>query len=348
MSSRPVQKQMDFLSRVSLVSVKTDDWRHTSDTWRHLHDLILRHEPMYPEIGQWLGQRVGPELDSGKRLATLAYVNNKPVVASIVKPGAMTKICHLSATPEVQNSGLGQLLFALTAVQVRNVAREVYFTLPESLWEEKNNFFTSFGFDFKENLQYLYRPGAKELLCKTSSSTFWQNAKSRLNTLVHSLHGLETCLDSRGVLSVRPAYAERILNGKKTVEIRKHFPVEWTNQRVCLYATRKVGGLVGTVRVVDVVRQPPHDIWEMFGDDIGCSRAEFDSYVGDASQVSAVVLDDVRPLGTPLSRKLLRDSWGIAVTPPQSYCAIRQGSEWLLALAVAGAGEAAEWSSKMV
>jgi hypothetical protein len=48
--------------------------------------------------------------------------------------------------------------------------------LPESLWDEKRQFFNSFGFMKAVTARQQYRPGETELSCSAPLTTMWTRA----------------------------------------------------------------------------------------------------------------------------------------------------------------------------
>jgi predicted transcriptional regulator len=63
--------------------------------------------------------------------------------------------------------------------------------------------------------------------------------------------------------------------------------------------------LVGEARIANVVNGDPDRIWYAFAGEIGCSRQEFDSYVGSSVEVFALVLDDVVRYAEPIPLRVL-------------------------------------------
>src|SRR5260370_997346 len=74
----------------------------------------------------------------------------------------------------------------------------------------------------------------------------------------------------------------------------------WGGRSASVCATGGSRALLGTVRIRDVTKGTPDDIWERFGSAICCTREEFDSYVGDRTYLYAVHLADPRPYETPV------------------------------------------------
>ena len=140
----------DLFSIKDDIKIKNINYRDIilkSDDAELLKKLIAENEPMYPSIDNWYRQKVIPGLKSLERSAFIGYFNNKPMITAITKKGKNSKFCHLRIGKDFQNIKLGDLFFCIMAFEVRNWAKEIHFTLPESLWYEKKEFFKSFGFN---------------------------------------------------------------------------------------------------------------------------------------------------------------------------------------------------------
>ena len=81
------------------------------------------------------------------------------------------------------------------------------------------------------------------------------------------------------LLSVRPKFAESILNGSKTAEIRRQRPDVRPGTLVIIYATKPKGAIVGTARVSGMSQGSPDEIWKRHKAQVGISREDFDSYL---------------------------------------------------------------------
>jgi predicted transcriptional regulator len=97
------------------------------------------------------------------------------------------------------------------------------------------------------------------------------------------------------VLSVKPRWAYQILSGQKVVEIRRRFSTRWVDRSLSIYASEPERKIVGKAQIKAVVPGSPNDIWDVFGCDLACSRAEFDEYVKGCSEVFAIILENVCP-----------------------------------------------------
>src|SRR6267142_6017042 len=129
-----------------IVRLGGTDAKGLTDHFATFRQLVLENEPAYPGIDRWFKDKVVPGLRSSERVALVGYLKETPVVSAVVKRGDDSKFCHLRIHDDVQDANLGEVFFALMAFELRQIARTIHFTLPEGLWESKQDFFRSFNF----------------------------------------------------------------------------------------------------------------------------------------------------------------------------------------------------------
>lgn len=120
------------------------------------------------------------------------------------------------------------------------------------------------------------------------------------------------------LISVRPRFAAALLDGSKTVEVRRTSVRIERGTIALVYSTSPQRALVGAVRIADVVTRAPSTIWGRYGPATGLRRAEYDAYLDTASSATALVVDARCAFPTPVPLQCLRErADGFVV--PQSY-----------------------------
>jgi predicted transcriptional regulator len=120
------------------------------------------------------------------------------------------------------------------------------------------------------------------------------------------------------LVSIHPRHASKILNGEKTVELRRRFPEAGTRGALAaIYSTSPVQAVVGLARIRHVLKLPVARIWRDYGDAACVSKTEFYGYFSGVRDGYVIVLDDVRPVKRPVKADDLLTLFGIV--PPQSY-----------------------------
>jgi predicted transcriptional regulator len=125
--------------------------------------------------------------------------------------------------------------------------------------------------------------------------------------------------DTALLLSLRPRFANALVGGEKTVELRRTRPASATpGQLVLLYAASPDRQMVGTATVASIDVASPDEIWLAHREGVAISRLEFDQYFDGASTAVAIVIEEAKALGRPRPLDELRRRWR-GFRPPQSF-----------------------------
>lgn len=120
------------------------------------------------------------------------------------------------------------------------------------------------------------------------------------------------------LISIRPEYANQIMDGCKTVELRRRFTKEInTKTRLFIYSSGPVGAIVGSVRIDKVTELPVKQIWKQFGQAACIEKTDFENYFDGIKFGLALSLGKVTALDEVVDKEDMLDRWGIR--PPQSY-----------------------------
>jgi predicted transcriptional regulator len=306
-------------SQISVHRLTRSDSKHQSDRWRVFTQFVEEVEHMYPSIKQWLERKVAPQLDTPHRRAFLLSSGDRPIASVVLKRGDSSKLCHVRIAPEFQDNNLGSLLFCLLAQEIRSIATEVHFTLPESLWYERREFFRSFGFSESHKANQQYRLFDAELSCSAPFRDFWLHATEHTATIRKFLCSAGYVDVPPLVMSIKPRFARAVISGEKRVEIRRSFSSKWVDHRLCIYSSAPEQKLLGEATVLSVVSASPEEIWATFGNEIGCGRAEFNEYAHGTQKLVAITLGDVREYEQPMCLQDIRALSGGEFLPPQSH-----------------------------
>jgi predicted transcriptional regulator len=99
---------------------------------------------------------------------------------------------------------------------------------------------------------------------------------------------------SAAIISIHPDYAEAIVSGSKTIELRRRIPAIPIGSTLWIYATLPMGAIIGTAKVTRIVRASPNAIWKKYGKLAGINRADFQAYFDGADEAIAIGLGDAR------------------------------------------------------
>lgn len=120
------------------------------------------------------------------------------------------------------------------------------------------------------------------------------------------------------LMSIKPQHVKNILDGAKTVELRRRAVSFSAGTKIWIYCTLPIGAiqLVATTAKIEI--NTPKYIWNKYANDMCIDGDEFFRYVYGAQFVSAISLTKIVKLKAPISLKMLRTQFSY-LNPPQSY-----------------------------
>lgn len=120
------------------------------------------------------------------------------------------------------------------------------------------------------------------------------------------------------LLSIKPEFALQIIEGKKTIELRRKFPTEKViGGFAVIYASSPLQKIIGYALIENVSFLAIDKIWHQYGKQSKVQKDFFAQYYSNLSHGLAVHLKQPLPLKRQVSLKELKDRYGIL--PPQSY-----------------------------
>lgn len=121
-------------------------------------------------------------------------------------------------------------------------------------------------------------------------------------------------------LSVKPQFAEAILTGAKTLELRKIAPIRGYGAEILVYATAPTAAIVGTAQLDRNPRCREVGLRDFDAMRMACvSAAVMREYVGERDYVYGLRLSDPVRFTHPISLAVARERWGASIAPPQGY-----------------------------
>jgi predicted transcriptional regulator len=120
------------------------------------------------------------------------------------------------------------------------------------------------------------------------------------------------------LLSIRPHFVERILDGAKTVELRRQRPAVLPGELAFIYASRPVHALVGAFIISELMEASPSALWPMIRSRCGVTRREYAEYFSGSKKAVALGIESTWLAPEPVSLEELRQRWP-GFTAPQSY-----------------------------
>lgn len=120
------------------------------------------------------------------------------------------------------------------------------------------------------------------------------------------------------LISVKPKYAEKILNGEKTVELRKSAPTRIKEGGyILIYVTSPVKQILGICQIGRIMKDTPSELWKKVKFNAGVTKSEFNDYFADYKNGYGLILNNVNNL-EPIDLDYLKSSIS-GFNPPQTY-----------------------------
>lgn len=120
------------------------------------------------------------------------------------------------------------------------------------------------------------------------------------------------------LLSVHPVYANHILSGQKTAEIRRSRPNISPGSFVYIYASAPSKSIIGVFQVAEIITEPVNSLWRTVNAKALVTKEQFESYLYGISHAHAILIAHVLKLVNPISLDYLRLIWP-GFRPPQSF-----------------------------
>lgn len=122
------------------------------------------------------------------------------------------------------------------------------------------------------------------------------------------------------LLSLQPQFAEKLLCGEKTAELRRVRPrLATVGRRVLFYSSSPVMAVSGGATIEAIEEAPRTALWSRIGKASGVTKSQFDAYFAGARSNVALLVTDVWRCSTPIPLATLRRRLP-QFHPPQSYC----------------------------
>ena len=121
------------------------------------------------------------------------------------------------------------------------------------------------------------------------------------------------------LLSIKPEYAQSILDGTKKYEFRRRVYRDSRVNTIVIYATKPVGKVIGEFSIKEIHSDHPDILWERTKEFSGITKSFFLSYFSGKEIGHAIEVKKVRKYRKPRNLNDFLPS-GVA---PQSYAYVK-------------------------
>ncbi len=117
------------------------------------------------------------------------------------------------------------------------------------------------------------------------------------------------------LLSVKPKYVEKILDGEKKYEFRRTIFKKSEIEKVYIYSSSPVGKITATFEIERILTDEPEKIWELCHKYAGISEKDFFSYFKNSDIAHAIKIGNICKFPFPIDPYQVIENFN----PPQSY-----------------------------
>jgi predicted transcriptional regulator len=118
------------------------------------------------------------------------------------------------------------------------------------------------------------------------------------------------------LLSIRPKYAEAILDGEKKYEFRKSiFSKNVYIEKIFIYSTNPEKKIVGAFQIERIIEDRPSNLWDNLGAYSGLNSSEFFGYFRDNKIGFAIKIKNFEKFENPIDPHNIIPNF----IPPQSF-----------------------------
>lgn len=125
-------------------------------------------------------------------------------------------------------------------------------------------------------------------------------------------------MDRSVLMSIKPRFALRILQGEKRIEFRRSSPRFGPGSTVFVYISSPVQEVSALFTIDEIVSGPVELIWRRYRRVSGLSKREFFEYYAGSRTAYGIRIAQIFPFSTPLSLEQLKEMLPEFV-PPQNY-----------------------------
>jgi predicted transcriptional regulator len=117
------------------------------------------------------------------------------------------------------------------------------------------------------------------------------------------------------LLSVKPRFADLILDGSKLVELRRSIPAQSVST-IAIYSSSPIQAIVALADVQKIIEASPTKLWAIANENGGgLSKSELMSYFDKKTTGFALMLENIRVFTSPINPKKVFKSF----VAPQSF-----------------------------
>ena len=120
------------------------------------------------------------------------------------------------------------------------------------------------------------------------------------------------------ILSIKPKYAHKILDGNKTYELRKNIFKNSEIKTVLIYASAPISKIIGEFEIDKIIHLELDKLWIAVKDKAEVDKEFFDEYFSSKQKGYAIAIKNVKKYKTSID---ISEKYGIKA--PQSFAYVK-------------------------
>jgi predicted transcriptional regulator len=124
-------------------------------------------------------------------------------------------------------------------------------------------------------------------------------------------------------MSIRPKYAQAIIDGKKQYEYRKRLPKRTDIDKLYVYASKPIKAIIAYFTIGSVISDNPQKVWELTKKDGGITKKQFNEYFKGRDIAHAIEIRGVTKFVIPINPKQVIQGF----ITPQNFCYVDRDLE---------------------
>jgi len=96
------------------------------------------------------------------------------------------------------------------------------------------------------------------------------------------------------ILSIKPIYAEKILNGEKTIELRKSIFKKNNIKKVIIYASSPISKVIGEFEIESILHDEINELWKKTKKENGVDIEFFKQYFENREKGYAIKIKNTK------------------------------------------------------
>ena len=96
------------------------------------------------------------------------------------------------------------------------------------------------------------------------------------------------------ILSIKPIYAEKILNGEKTFELRKSIFKKNNIKKVIIYASSPISKVIGEFEIESILHDEINELWKKTRENNGVEKTFFNDYFENREKGYAIKIKNTK------------------------------------------------------